>query len=73
MSRTYAGYLFQCKECGSTHLLELSKPHRGIRLPCVYDEDIVNTYNKNDFTSWQGSYWDVSDIRVREVKKKNKI
>ena len=66
MSRTYAGYLFKCKECGEKHLMDSSEPHNGICLPCVNKKDVVETYRKEDFEFWHGNYWDVFDIRVQE-------
>ena len=69
MSRTYAGYLFKCKVCGKTHLMDSGEPYKGIRLPCVDNEYEIREYNKNDFEFWHGIYWDVFDMCVREVKK----
>lgn len=68
MSRTYAGYLFTCKRCGKLHLMNSGKPHDGILLPCVDFKYSVNEYKERDFEFWHGSYYDVFDIRVQEVK-----
>ena len=66
MSRTFAGYLFKCKVCGKTHLMDDGEPHRGIRLPCVDNKYDTRKYNKKDFEYWHGAYWDVFDIIVNE-------
>ena len=68
MSRTYGGYLFQCKVCGKIHLMDSGKPHQGIRLPCVDNKYDVEKYEEKDFEVWHGFYLDVFDIRVQEVK-----
>ena len=68
MSRTYGGYLFKCKVCGNTHLMDSGEPHEGIRLPCVDNKYAVREYNKSDFQYWHGLYWDVFHILVQEVK-----
>ncbi len=54
MSRTAAGYVFQCKECGEAHLMTEGDPHDGIRVPCFFDENKVRTYYEDDFEYWHG-------------------
>lgn len=54
MSRTMAGYLFQCKACGETHILTFSEPCNGIRICCANDESKVKQYNKDDFEYYHG-------------------
>ena len=68
MSRTYAGFLFRCKNCGKLHLLDNEKPFDGIHVSCV-NEFYGNEYKKEDFQFWHGSFWDVFDIRVQSYKK----
>ena len=68
MSRTYAGFLFKCKECGEMHLLDMGEPHKGIRLPCAKKDYAYNSYDEKDFNYWHGCYWDVYDILVQEIK-----
>ena len=48
MSRTAAGYVFKCKECGETHLMYDGEPHDGIRVPCAWDEGKVKEYDEKD-------------------------
>lgn len=67
MSRTFGGYLFECKECGEKHLMASGKPRNGIRLPCVNNKKAIRKYRKKDFTLWMGSFFDVCDNIVREV------
>lgn len=68
MSRTYAGYIFECKVCGEKHLLDSGEPHNGILVPCANDPNAVREYKKTQFEFWHGSYWDVFNNLVQEVK-----
>lgn len=70
MSRTYGGYLFKCKVCGEVHLLDAEKLHRVMNVPCIRSKYAVRKYKKSDFEPWHGLYFDVSDIIVKEAKKK---
>lgn len=54
MSRTMAGYLFQCKTCGGPHILTFSEPYDGIRVCCANDENKVRSYDKVDFEYYHG-------------------
>lgn len=68
MSRSYEGYLFKCKVCGEIHLLDSSEPYSGIHLPCVDNKYTLRKYDKSDFKYWHGSYWEVFNILVQELK-----
>ncbi len=54
MSRTAAGYAFNCKVCGCAHVLVEGEPHDGIRVPCAWEEDKIESYDKKDFRYFHG-------------------
>ena len=66
MSRTYAGFLFKCRECGKTHLLD-GEIRNGILIPCKENKHAKHIYKESDFIYWHGYYSDVCDIIVKEA------